>query len=78
MQIAMNLSDITLGLGAGLAAIGSGIGMGLVVGRTIEGVSRQPELRGQLMGLMFLGVGFVDALPIIAFVFGLIAWFTGK
>lgn len=74
----MVLSVLTLGIGAGLAAIGSGIGMGLVVGRTIEGVSRQPELRGQLMGLMFLGVGFVDALPIIAFVFSLIAYFSGK
>lgn len=71
-----NLSDIAFGLGAGLGAIGSGIGMGLLVGRTIEGVSRQPELRGQLMGLMFLGVGLVDALPIIALGIGLLAFFT--
>ncbi len=54
----------------GLAAIGSGIGMSLIVGRTIEGTARQPELRGSLMGIMFLGVGLVDALPIIAVVIG--------
>ncbi len=61
---------IAMGIVFGLAAIGSGIGMGLIVGRTIEGSARQPELRGSLMGLMFLGVGLVDALPIIAVVIG--------
>jgi F-type H+-transporting ATPase subunit c len=61
---------IAMGIVFGLAAIGSGIGMGLIVGRTIEGTARQPELRGSLMGLMFLGVGLVDALPIIAVVIG--------
>lgn len=59
-----------MGLVFGLAAIGSGIGMGLIVGRTIEGTARQPEMRGSLMGLMFLGVGLVDALPIIGVVIG--------
>lgn len=54
----------------GLAAVGSGIGMSLIVGRTIEATARQPELRGSLMGIMFLGVGLVDALPIIAVVIG--------
>jgi F-type H+-transporting ATPase subunit c len=61
---------LAMGIVFGLAAIGSGIGMGLIVGRTIEGTARQPELRGNLMGLMFLGVGLVDALPIIAVVIG--------
>jgi len=61
---------IAMGIVFGLAAIGSGIGMGLIVGRTIEGTARQPELRSSLMGLMFLGVGLVDALPIIAVVIG--------
>jgi len=61
---------LAMGLAFGLAAIGSGIGMGLIVGRTIEGTARQPEMRGSLLGLMFLGVGLVDALPIIAVVIG--------
>jgi F-type H+-transporting ATPase subunit c len=63
---------IAMSIVFGLAAIGSGIGMSLVVGRTIEGTARQPELRGSLMGIMFLGVGLVDALPIIAVVIGFI------
>ncbi|HEX6923290.1 MAG TPA: F0F1 ATP synthase subunit C [Bacillales bacterium] len=63
---------VAVGIVFGLAAIGAGIGNGLVVSRTIEGTARQPEARGSLMGLMFLGIGLVEALPIIAVVFGFI------
>lgn len=61
---------VAVGLIFGLAAVGAGIGNGLVVSRTIEGVARQPEARGSLMGLMFLGLGLVEALPIIAVAIG--------
>lgn len=61
---------IALGLIFGLAAVGAGIGNALVVSRTIEGVARQPEARGGLMGLMFLGLGLVEAVPIIAVAVG--------
>jgi F-type H+-transporting ATPase subunit c len=56
----------------GLAALGAGIGNGLVVGRTIEGTARQPELGGRLQTLMFVGLALVEALPIISLVFGLL------
>ncbi|MFO7247536.1 MAG: F0F1 ATP synthase subunit C [Bacillota bacterium] len=56
----------------GLAALGAGIGNGLVISRTIDGVARQPEARGNLMTLMFIGVGLIEALPIIAVVFGIL------
>lgn len=63
---------IAVGLMFGLAAVGAGIGNGLVVSRTIEGTARQPEARGSLMGLMFLGLGLVEALPVIAVAIGFI------
>ena len=50
----------------GLAAIGSGIGVGYVIGKTIESVARQPELQGRLSSLMFLGIALVEALCFIA------------
>ncbi len=53
-------------LAFGLAAIGSGIGVGIVIGKTIESVARQPELQGRLQGLMFLGIALVEALAFIA------------
>jgi len=56
----------------GLASIGSAIGVGLVVGKTIEGVARQPELQGRLTGLMFIGIAFTEALAFIAIATGFI------
>ncbi|GAB7387894.1 F0F1 ATP synthase subunit C [Bacillaceae bacterium] len=50
----------------GLAAIGASIGNGLVISRAIEGMGRNPEARGMLQTTMFIGVGLVEALPIIA------------
>ena len=59
-------------IGYGLAAIGPGIGIGIVVGKTIEGVARQPEMAGQLRTLMFLGIAFTEALALIGIVAGFI------
>jgi F-type H+-transporting ATPase subunit c len=59
-------------VGYGLAAIGPGIGVGLVVGSAIEGMARQPEAAGQLRTTMFLGIAFTEALALIAIVTGFI------
>lgn len=55
-------------IGYGLAAIGPGIGVGIVVGRTIEGQARQPEMSGRLQATMFLGIAFTEALALIGLV----------
>ncbi|GEN44269.1 F0F1 ATP synthase subunit C [Alkalibacillus haloalkaliphilus] len=55
-------------IAVGLAALGAGIGVGLIASRTVEGISRQPELRGALQTTMFIGVALVEAVPIIAVV----------
>lgn len=52
----------------GLGALGAGIGNGLIVSKTVEGIARQPEARGVLQTTMFIGVALVEALPIIAVV----------
>lgn len=66
----MNL--IAAAIAIGLAALGAGIGNGLIVSRTVEGVARQPELRGTLQTIMFIGVALVEALPIIGVVIAFI------
>lgn len=63
---------IAAAIAIGLAALGAGIGNGLIVSRTVEGVARQPELRGTLQTIMFIGVALVEALPIIAVVIAFI------
>jgi F-type H+-transporting ATPase subunit c len=64
----MSLGLLAAAVAVGLAAIGAGIGNGLIVGRTIEGMARQPELRGTLQTTMFIGIALVEAIPIIAVV----------
>lgn len=60
-------------LGYGLSAIGPGIGVGLIFAAYINGVARQPEARGMLQPLAFLGFALAEALAIfglaLAFVF---------
>ncbi|MFC6163438.1 MULTISPECIES: F0F1 ATP synthase subunit C [Lactiplantibacillus] len=53
------------------AAIGAGVGNGLIISKMLEGMARQPELSGQLRTNMFIGVGLVEAMPIISFVVAL-------
>ena len=60
---------IAVGIGLGLAALGAGIGDGLVTSRFIEGVARQPGALSQLLTYTFISVGLIEALPIIALVF---------
>ena len=66
---------IELGLGAAFGAIGPGVGVGYLIGKTIEGVSRQPELRGDLQGMMFLGLALTEAITFYALLMSFVAFF---
>ena len=62
------MGPLAAAIAIGLAALGAGIGNGLIVSRTVEGMARQPEARGMLQTTMFIGVALVEAIPIIAVV----------
>ena len=62
------MGAIAAGIAAGLAAVGAGVGNGLVIGHMIDGMARQPEMSGTLRGTMFVGVGLIEAMPILAIV----------
>ncbi|MCL6632999.1 MAG: ATP synthase F0 subunit C [Alicyclobacillus herbarius] len=70
------LFDIAVALLLGLAAVGSGVGDGLVMSKYVEGVARQPEARGSIFASALLGVALVEAFPVIALAFGIIILFT--
>ena len=59
---------IGAGFAYGLAAIGPGIGIGYVVGKSVEAMARQPEAAGMVRTTMFLGIAFTEALALIGFV----------
>ena len=56
------------GFAYGLAAIGPGIGIGIIFGKAIEAMARQPESAGMVRTTMFLGIAFTEALALIGFV----------
>lgn len=71
-------SAIAAGLLIGLAALGTGIGFGVLGGKFLEGVARQPELTPMLMMRMFLMAGLVDAFAAISIVMGLYLFFANN
>ena len=59
-------------IGYGLSAIGPGIGVGLIFAAYVSGVARQPEARGLLQPIAFLGFALAEALAL----FGLVLAFV--
>ncbi|MDF2836331.1 F0F1 ATP synthase subunit C [Paenibacillus sp. LHD-117] len=71
----MDYGVLAASLAVGLGALGAGIGNGMIVSKTIEGIARQPELQGKLQTTMFIGVGIVEVVPIIGVVIAFLAFF---
>jgi F-type H+-transporting ATPase subunit c len=75
-QVEGNLQDgiatVGKGLVYGLAAIGPGIGIGILMGKSVEAMARQPEYAGQVRGVMFIGIGLIEALALFGFVLSFI------
>jgi F-type H+-transporting ATPase subunit c len=57
-------------IGYGIATLGPGIGLGILIGKTVEGMARQPEVAGQLRTTMFIGVAFVEVLALLGLIVG--------
>ena len=66
---------IGAGITMGLAAIGAGIGDGLVTSKFIDGITRQPEAKDTLFTNTLISVGLIEAMAIIAAVVALIMIF---
>ena len=62
-----------LALGMGLGSLGAGIGIGIVFASMLQAVARQPELRGELQGIMWLGFALTEAVVF----YGLVGGFLG-
>ena len=70
------LSAIAAALLLGLSALGTAIGFGILGGKFIEGIARQPELKGMLMLNLFIMVGLVDAFAAIGVVMSFYLFFA--
>lgn len=78
-EIAQAMVEVSKNLGMGSAAIGltgAGVGIGLVFASLIQGVSRNPALRGQLFQYAILGFAFVEAIALFDLMIALMAKFV--
>ncbi|MFA4905694.1 MAG: ATP synthase F0 subunit C [Candidatus Margulisiibacteriota bacterium] len=60
------------GLSIGLAAIGTGLGIGWLASKALEGMARQPEAAGNIRTSMIIAIAFVEAICLYALVVSLI------
>lgn len=58
-------------LAIGLGAIGPGIGIGLIGGKAVEAIGRNPEASGKVFMPMLIAAAFAEAVAIYAFVIAL-------
>lgn len=78
IALVSGLSALAAGLLISFAALGTGIGFGLLGGKFLEGVARQPELTPILTLRMFLMAAFVDAFAAISISMGLYLFFASN
>ncbi|KAK3348293.1 H+-transporting two-sector ATPase lipid-binding protein precursor [Neurospora tetraspora] len=80
-EIAQAMVEVSKNLGMGAAAIGltgAGIGIGLVFAALLNGVARNPALRGQLFSYAILGFAFVEAIGLFDLMVALMAKFVSN
>jgi F-type H+-transporting ATPase subunit c len=78
MTLMTTLLDAQPGLGAigaGFAAIGAGIGIGLIGKGAVEAIARQPEAANDIRANMILTAALVEGVALLAAVAGLLAVF---
>jgi len=67
---------LAVGLAIGLGAIGPGIGIGILGGKAVEAIGRNPEATPKIQQNMILAIAFTEAIAIYALVIALIIKFV--
>ncbi len=66
------LKEIASAIAIGVGALGPGIGIGILAGKALEAVGRNPEASGKIQSMMILAIAFAEAIAIYALVVALI------
>ncbi|MNE55194.1 ATP synthase subunit c [compost metagenome] len=59
-------------IGAGLAVIGAGIGIGRIGGSAMEGIARQPEAASKIQTAMIIAAALVEGVALFGVVVALL------
>lgn len=72
----MDTTSLAAGLAIGIGAIGPGIGIGILAGKAMEAIGRNPDAEGKIRTSMILAIAFAEAIAIYALVVALIIKFV--
>jgi F-type H+-transporting ATPase subunit c len=70
------VKSLAAALAIGIGSIGPALGIGLLAGKGLEAVGRNPEAAGKVQTAMILAIAFAEAIAIYAFVMALIIKFV--
>ena len=73
LEVQTGFSHMGGAIGAGLAAIGAGIGIGQIGKGAVEAIARQPEASNDIRANMILTAAFVEGVALFAVIAGLLA-----
>ena len=78
MSVLNTLLDVSMShfggaIGAGLAAIGAGIGIGQIGKSAVESIARQPEASNDIRANMILTAAFVEGVALFTVIAGILA-----
>lgn len=68
------MTGTLVAIGAGLSVIGAGLGIGMIGGKAMEGIARQPEAAGDIRSNMILMAALIEGAALIAIV---LSFFVG-
>lgn len=67
---------IAMAIAAGVGVLGPGIGIGLIGGRAMDAIGRNPDASDKIVSNMILAIVFTEALGILALVVSFIIKFV--
>lgn len=64
----MDLGFLAAGIGAGIAVIGAGLGIGKLASSALESMGRQPEAAGPIRTAMIIAAALIEGVAFFALV----------
>jgi F-type H+-transporting ATPase subunit c len=66
LEMTGNIGTLGAGIGAGLAVMGAGLGIGRIGGSAVESMARQPEMAGRVQTGMLISAGLIEGAALFA------------
>jgi ATP synthase F0, C subunit len=75
LLLAAETAKLGAAIGAGIAAVGAGLGIGRIGGQAMDAMARQPEKIGELRSVMIIAAALVEGVAFFAAIIALLCVF---